>query len=138
MFLWKCGTKRSKLPENLEEREKLIDILVEKENRETILLKEEIENEEGIKFMTIEERYLFFEQRVEEANKILEEIYKCFFFLKKLRKNIKLRWRWLNIIVIMNERSTNAISKSNIKKRQNGERSLEHEVEKMQNLNKKS
>jgi hypothetical protein len=80
LFLWKCGTKRSKLLENLEEREKLIDILVEKENRETILLKEEIENEEGIKFMTIEERYLFFEQRVEEANKILEEIYKCFFF----------------------------------------------------------
>jgi hypothetical protein len=40
--------------------------------------------------MTIEERYLFFEQRVEEANKILEEIYKCY-FLKKLRKNIKLR-----------------------------------------------
>jgi hypothetical protein len=38
----------------------------------------------------------------------------------------------------MNERSTNAISKSNIKKRQNGERSLEHEGEKMQNLNKKS
>jgi len=43
-----------------------------------------------------------------------------------------------NRIVIMNERPTNAIPKSNIKKRQNGERSLEHEVEKLQNLNKNS
>jgi len=94
LFLWKCGTKRSKLPENLEEREKLIDILVEKENRETILLKEEIENEEGIKFMTIEERYLFFEQRVEEANKILEEIYKCFFF-EEIKEKHKIKMKMI-------------------------------------------
>jgi len=40
--------------------------------------------------MTIEERYLLFEQRVEVANKILKEIY-INVFLKKLRKSMKLR-----------------------------------------------
>jgi len=99
LFLWNYNIKISKLLGNLEEKKKLIDIFVEKGNRETILLKKKIENEEGIKFMTIEERYLLFEQRVEVANKILKEIY-INVFLKKLRKSMKLRWRWLKIKII--------------------------------------
>jgi len=41
IFIWNYNTKItskiSKLPENLEEREELMDILIEKKNRESIL-----------------------------------------------------------------------------------------------------
>jgi hypothetical protein len=45
--------------------------------------------------MTIEERYLFFEQRVEEANKILEEIYKCFFFFEEIKEKHKIKMKMI-------------------------------------------
>ena len=70
--------------------------------------------------MTIEERYLLFERRVDDANKILEERYKYLYEKpkKKYRIDIKMIEYHLNIIVVM-KRLNHVISESNVRKIKN-------------------
>jgi hypothetical protein len=55
---------------------------------------------------------------------------------KKYRINIKIIEYHLNIIAAMNEWLTRDILESNVRKRQKCKISLEHEVGKLQNMNK--
>ena len=70
--------------------------------------------------MTIEERYLLFERRVDDTNKILEERYKYLYEKpkKKYRIDIKIIEYYLNIIVVM-KRLNHVISESNVRKIKN-------------------
>jgi len=63
-------------------------------------------------------------------------------FQEKNKEKHKLKMKMIedhyNRIVAMNERSTHVILELNIRERQNSKKSLEHEVGKLQNLNKES
>ena len=132
--------KRLKLLENLEERKILVDILVKKGNREVILQRKETENKEESRFMILEETYLLLKWKVKEANKILEKRYKC--LSREIEKKHRIKMKMIEDhyyrVVATNERSNHAIIESNVKDSQNGERSLKHQVEELQNLNKES
>jgi ribosomal protein S21 len=132
--------KKSKLPISLEEREELVDVTIKEGNKESILQKAIIENKKGeLSLISVEGRYILFKQNVEETDKIIEERYKLFYeeIEEKHKLKIKNDEDHYNRIVEMNDRSNYTILKLNIRQRDNGERSLKHEVGKLQNLNKK-
>lgn len=68
--------------------------------------------------MIVEDRYLLFEQRVKQANKILKERYKH--FTKEIEEKYKIKMNIIendyNEIVAMNERLTQTILKFNVSK----------------------
>jgi ribosomal protein S21 len=132
--------KKSKLPISLEEREELVDVTIKEGNKESILQKAIIENKKGEpSLISVEGRYILFKQNVEETGKIIEERYKLLYeeIEEKHKLKIKNDEDHYNRIVEMNDRSNYTILKLNIRQRHNGERSLKHEVGKLQNLNKK-
>jgi ribosomal protein S21 len=132
--------KKSKLPISLEEREELVDVTIKEGNKESILQKAIIENKKGEpSLISVEGRYILFKQNVEETGKIIEERYKLLYeeIEEKHKLKIKNDEDHYNRIVEMNDRSNYTILKLNIRQRYNGERSLKHEVGKLQNLNKK-
>jgi ribosomal protein S21 len=132
--------KKSKLPISLEEREELVDVTIKEGNKESILQKAIIENKKGEpSLISVEGRYILFKQNVEETGKIIEERYKLLYeeIEEKHKLKIKNDEDHYNRIVEMNDRSNYTILKLNIRQRDNGERSLKHEVGKLQNLNKK-
>lgn len=132
--------KKSKLPISLEEREELVDVTIKEGNKESILQKAIIENKKGeLSLISVEGRYILFKQNVEETGKIIEERYKLLYeeIEEKHKLKIKNDEDHYNRIVEMNDRSNYTILKLNIRQRDNGERSLKHEVGKLQNLNKK-
>jgi len=69
--------------------------------------------------MSVEERYMLFEQRVKGTNKILEERYKLLFeeIKEKHKLKIKMIEDHYNRIVAMNKRSTHFILELYIRER---------------------